>query len=473
MCIISAFPSGTEKNNEKTRKFIENGFNCNGDGSGFMFKRHNEGTITINKGFFNLGELLQAIENANLTVDDELVVHHRISTAGKVSKENCHPFVLSKSHSETAAVTITTNKLCLAHNGHFSHLSFYQDLDRDFSDTYAFSRYILSSPHLQKIMRHDEDLFDTLTENIIGHSKICILDPNNPMFLYGDFVEDDGYYHSNKGYCRYEYNYGGRSSSKTYGFPKDWSEGHSTNSDTAAEAYWKGIQDDRERRTQEFLAGSAGKTPLALKLDSNTINITNKNCTHFNFINKKKYENFQATKTGKLELATMENFDPKAEMQTLMYKEEGKEGVAAEAILTSLILTNYWFLPKMNYIVTYNQFTTLFAKVNNDIGKQTLKKLNNLLEKHVNLTNDKVIHYPKVKASFLKSSLTAFRDQIEFLVEKQDKWSKNNLLVVNTFEDAKKANLQTDVVDALTDIEEEIREDNCLHSIVDHLEINT
>lgn len=485
MCIISAFPKGTEKNNEKTREFIKNGFDCNKDGSGFMFKRAGESLITVNKGFFNLGELLSAIEAANLKVEDELVVHHRISTAGRVSKENCHPFVLSKLHSEVSAININTNKPCLVHNGMFSNLRVYQDLDRDFSDTYAFARYILSNVELQKIMDSNDDLFNTLTDHIIGHSKLCILFPekDKPMLLYGEFVEDDGYYHSNKGYCSWVYNKGGKESSKQH---KQWSEGDAWDEyyrELEEKQNAKKLADDSklDTRAKAFLnEGTSSKLlPMNLKLDGSILYLTSKNCTHFNFISKKNYTNHFPG--GKLELGSMLSFDPLAQMQTLEYREDGKDGVFAEGILTNLILKDFWYIPKGDYTTTYFQYLHILKKVGTDVGKQTLKKLNVLLQKHINLTNDKVIRYDKLDSFYLKSALTAFRDHLENLLISEDKWKKNNLLVVYSREDAEKANLQSDVVNALPaleivkddDLTEEIKEDNCMQTIVDHLEINT
>lgn len=487
MCIISALPKGTEKNSEKVKKFIKNGFSCNQDGSGFMFKRNNESTITINKGFFNLTNLLDAIEKEKLTIDDELVIHHRISTAGKTSRENCHPFVLSKNHAETAAVSININKPCLTHNGHFSKLSYFQDLDRDFSDTYAFSRYILSNQYLRNIMDTDEDLFSSLTEHIIGSSKICILFPekDRQMLIWGNFVEDEGYYHSNSGYCNNVFDYGGFSRvrrNKNSQF-SEWNEGYDTTILDSSEAYWEEIQAARlEQEEKEKIARNKvlieDKNLISVdnKLDGSTIYLTNKNCTHFQFISKEDYKSGLLNR--KLEFGNVSNFDPDSEMQSIEYRKEGKPGLNIEAVLTTVILKDYWFLPKMMYSTTYTQYLKLSLKIT-DIGKQTLKKLNHLLEKNVNLTNDKCILYSRLDAYFLKSSLIAYRDNLEYLLKLQEDWEKKEakIISINSSEDAINNKAQIGIIEALKRVEEEEEkeenEKNSLQTIVDHLEINT
>lgn len=470
MCIISALPSGKEKNNEKTRKFITSGFNCNRDGSGYMYKRRNSNIVTINKGFFNIEELLQAIEDEKLEVEDELVVHHRISTAGKVSKENCHPFVLSKTHTETAATKISVSKPCLVHNGHFSKLSYYQNLDRDFSDTYAFSRYILSNPKLREIMETDEDLFDTLTEHIIGSSKVCIIYPekNRPMYLLGDFIEDDGYYHSNTGYCRQTYDRGGSSNwnSGSYGYGEfmDYD-------DENIENWQLEIREDRKRREhlleQEKIKDKAkvvaqdlinsinsdttnGKISVLLKLNGDILKLSNKNCTHFNFVSKENYT--KSLLNHKWDFATIDNYNAIQAYQSLLYKDPTGERTyeLREPVATEKLNKEYYFLPKMAYAETYRQYLILL-KGDESPGKQTLKKLSKLLEKNIMLTNDKSIYYAKYVAMFLKSSLLAYKDYLEDLFEKQTKFEEAKVININTVNDAIDAGQSIDIINALKD----------------------
>lgn len=410
MCIVSAFPKGTEKNNEYTRNFIKNGFNCNKDGSGYMYKRNGETTITVNKGFFNITELLDAITKEDLQIEDELVVHHRISTAGKVSKENCHPFVVSKNHSETAALTIKTEKPCLTHNGHFSNLSKLQDLDRDFSDTYAFTRYIFTNKEIQRMFFEKDDLFKLLTDNIIGFSKIAVLSSDRDMILYGNFTEDKGYYHSNTGYCdRKQYNYGNYYGHGSFHeededsgelFPithrgrnaKDWSEGHSRNNSVPT--------------TPLLLPLS---TIRFLKLDNDVIKITNLNSHHFKFIRKGA---INLGDISNIEYGEVNNFDKDAATNTMCFVKDGVHGESYEAIRTDYILSNYYYYPKPTYLTMYLEYKELIQDIK-DAGKQTLKKLVYLLSKNVYSENTHLIRYPKNNKRYQKGSLLLFKDLLE------------------------------------------------------------
>lgn len=49
-----------------------------------MHKKEGEYFVHVEKGFFKFDELMAAIEKANLKDEDELVIHHRIGTSGKV-----------------------------------------------------------------------------------------------------------------------------------------------------------------------------------------------------------------------------------------------------------------------------------------------------------------------------------------------------------------------------------------------------
>jgi hypothetical protein len=211
MCLVSVCPKGKEKFNDQVVTFIKNGMSSNKQGSGYMFKRSGENVITIDKGYFDEENLISSIRERNLGVNDELVIHHRISTSGLISGSNSHPFVISDNHDEVCAQDITINKPCLAHNGCFSRLTDYMKLQPDFSDTYAFARYILSNPNIYNIMEVDYELFKTILDPIISGSRVAILFPDKDVKLIGDFKEVDGYYHSNYGYCRSTYDYGGSS----------------------------------------------------------------------------------------------------------------------------------------------------------------------------------------------------------------------------------------------------------------------
>jgi len=442
MCIISAFPKGTEKSNEYTKEFIKNGFDCNQDGSGYMFKRSGEKTITINKGFFNVTDLINAISNENLQSEDELVVHHRISTAGKTSKENCHPFVASKSHNEVASLNITTNKPCVTHNGHFSSISKFQDLDRDFSDTYAFVRYIFSNTEVQRMFFEKDDLFKILTDDIIKSSKLAVLSKDNDMVLYGTFTEDKGYYHSNSTYCarkkfvydNYEdYGYGAYGTYGTYYQPhdsksrggygkqlgrKDWSEGYN-------------------KSIIPVISFPKNKTFDSLKLDNDSIIINSSNCHHFKFI-KKGTINLNNISIATLEYGSMKEFDEKCETNVMTFRKDSVSGLQFEAIKTLDIIEKYYYYPTSTHLKQYQDYIDLTKEVQ-DTGKQTLKKLNYLLNKYEKVDEFSIIKYSRTNKFYQKGTLIMFKK----LLEKELNFQSAKVISLSnaTQEDQKQANL--------------------------------
>ena len=264
MCLVSVLPKGTSKYSEEVTSFIKSGARSNTHGSGFMYKRDGESVITVSKGYFSIIDLLEDIDKAKLKDSDELVIHHRISTAGAVTDENTHPFVISKIHEEVCSVNITTNKPCLVHNGMFRNLDKYERLNPNFSDTYAFARYIMSNT-IDFYKENTEIFLDSLS-SIIGWSRICVLFPDRDLIMTGDFKEDNGYYHSNDGY-------------------KNWSHkdvgGVSTNSKVGKTLVGKNSSKAGSNQLTLPVAVQSLKNKIPLVLDGNLIDITEFNYKHF------------------------------------------------------------------------------------------------------------------------------------------------------------------------------------------------
>lgn len=209
MCLISALPKGTVKYNKTVESFITKGFTTQRDGSGVMWKKNGENVVNIKKGFFNLPKLLEFVEGLELTVDDELVIHHRTSTQGLVSRANTHPFVLSDNHEICISEEGSFKLPILVHNGMFRGMSKFDH--NDFSDTYSFCNGFLSNKHLLGFFKEDTKKFLDSFDAVLGWSKLAVLFPDMDMIMTGDFTEDSGYFHSNQ--CYKDYNYmdrGGR-----------------------------------------------------------------------------------------------------------------------------------------------------------------------------------------------------------------------------------------------------------------------
>lgn len=206
MCLVSIFPSGIDKYSEKIIKNIECGMEANKWGSGFAVKfstPRDKGPLYLSKGFWDEEGLLKAIKQLELLPEDELIVHHRISTHGDDSAVNCHPFIISSKSEEINTIEGFTNKPILAHNGVF-HL-FTKNTDK-YSDSYWFTKNFMSIPEVLSILRRDPELFKDFFSTKIGGNKIGILFPDREYVKLGYFTEDGGNWHSNDGYKNWRTN---------------------------------------------------------------------------------------------------------------------------------------------------------------------------------------------------------------------------------------------------------------------------
>ncbi len=369
MCLVSSLPKGTTKYSDEVTSFIKAGMSSNRDGSGFMYKRDGESQITVSKGHFSLQALQDALKEANLKDSDELVIHHRIGTAGLVTPENTHPFVVSHIHEEVKAVNITTSKPCVVHNGMFRYLDNYERKNPDFSDTYAFTRYILANTI--DLYKNELSVFKEVFKSVLGWSRVCILFPDRNMIMSGDFTEDNGYFHSNGGY-------------------KDWNHrdvGGVTHSNLPATQTWgkHGVGttggDSNSVKKQLQLAvlasitknqGTKNKTPVVL--DGNSIDINNWNCKHFVYQKKDSSNTYAYT----LDDCESENI--------ILEMDRGNHIQMTHSTMAKLH-SDYNFHPKAEYKNYYEEYSILLTRVTP--SKNQFKQLYRVLStnRNKNLAN--------------------------------------------------------------------------------------
>ncbi len=401
MCLVSIAPKGTPKDTEEVYAFIKKGFECNKDGSGYMYKRNGSKFITIMKGFFNLQELIDSIKAQKLKDDDELVIHHRISTAGLVSQENTHPFICSEDHEELKATVLVADKPCLAHNGMFTGLFKLEMLNPDFSDTYAFARYIMGDENIMKIYNTDPDKFSFLFDRFVGSSRVAILHPDKDLTILGKFVKDNGYLHSNSGYCTYVHNRGGSEDSNW----KDWVN-------QSVESSTEKNKPSIPFKLDPALAKVLNTNPkyTLRRFDSRNVDLTSKNFHHFNYVKKSHYEAHKDKSKLKVYFlpSTLDLDSKNTSMQQIT---DAVYNVYTTEI-TDVLIHDYYYIPKIEYSAIYDDYYKLITSVT-DIGKKTIKKLNKLLtNKHKSRPEDGLF-YDKLGCFLSKASLVAFRDWLE------------------------------------------------------------
>lgn len=190
MCIIMVKESGKHFNREELVDAIKVAQIHNKHGAGFAFKKGKSKTIYLSKGYLYYYDLLvDAIDNLNVQLEDELMVHLRYATAGKVNAANCHPFVVSQNPEEVTVDEIETTLPVMAHNGSFYDYSFKDDPN---SDTVNFIEMFAAIPgaieSLETLNKIDLEFKSDLVEKLIAKNRLCFMFPGNKkMVRYGDW----------------------------------------------------------------------------------------------------------------------------------------------------------------------------------------------------------------------------------------------------------------------------------------------
>lgn len=337
MCLISVLGKGTTKYSEEVTGFLKRGMESNRDGSGFMYKRDGGNTVVVRKGFFKFDDLIAALNSAELKDSDELVVHHRIGTSGLVSAENTHPFIISHIHSTIIQTDAKVAVPCLVHNGMFSELEKHERLNPNFSDTYAFARYIMTNAI--DLYTLETDLFKKALRPVIGGSRICVVYPHRDLIMLGDFVEDNGYYHSHRGYKPWS-TYTDRGGVEELDFGKG-----TTTRNTI-------LQIGCSASNLQNCSIAKKTTEIPLVLDGNKIDINEFNYSHFVFTMK----NSSATRAWKYE-----SYDTKAELNVLSCKRD--DYTATHTTRTEELHSDYRFRPKINYKQYYEEYANVVQQL--------------------------------------------------------------------------------------------------------------
>lgn len=450
MCLISILKKGTKKNTAKVHKFIRNGASCNTDGSGFMYKKDGENLVHVKKGFFNVEEMIRELEALDLTENDELVIHHRIGTSGKVCAENTHPFIISDDPELVSAVDIATDKPAMVHNGMFCHIRDFMSRNQDFSDTYAFARYIMGNIDILNLYNNSPDFFKKLFDSVIGRDKVCILFPNKDLETMGNFIEDEGYLHSNGGYCRYVYNRGGEDYYWGEGFGAEANPQHSLQEETNDESEdEEAFEADQETPIDNGLNCRLGDTlpkytkhakaednPEYVILDSSIITLHNENAEHFAYVEKKVWDNTLKKDKHTTIFRYVSSFDPEALNTVLYYKLWAKSTHNYhEAVKTEDLLDKYYYVARGTYFSEiYKEYIQLI-NFNVEPTLEVIRNLEKLLKDkdHANKLAHDSIFYNKHADIYSKMSLELLVDYYRGKYNKNK--SEEKALKENPFKD--------------------------------------
>ena len=153
MCVAVIKPKGVAL---PSKEILRNCFYSNPHGAGYMYV--DNGKLHIKKGFMSFKTFYKSFINEGFTEEDNLLIHFRIATHGRIDGGNCHPFPITSKISFMRKVDNTFNGYGMVHNGIFDYdKKYYEYFDKKniASDTMLFS--LLLDNFLQK-QNEDEDV---------------------------------------------------------------------------------------------------------------------------------------------------------------------------------------------------------------------------------------------------------------------------------------------------------------------------
>jgi hypothetical protein len=182
MCVIICKPRGTALPNEQT---LIDCWTSNPHGAGYAICRAGNTITEVHKGFMDLFDLLVSLEAEDIQLDDLVILHFRIATAGKIDGPTCHPFPIADSVKALRALEYTSARV-VAHNG-----VIHNDPPALLSDTQKFIMQVLSR-------LNDFRYLDATVGSQIDGSRLAVLD-NGILRLAGEGwkVHTDGCIYSN------------------------------------------------------------------------------------------------------------------------------------------------------------------------------------------------------------------------------------------------------------------------------------
>ncbi len=195
MCVICVKKAGVEL---PSNDLLKEMWIKNPDGAGYMW--NSDGVVHIHKGFMTFEALLNDLAKANLTKDDNIIYHFRISTQAK-TREMTHPFPLTSNIINTKKL-YTYAKMGVVHNGIINLTS--NPLEKEYSDTALFV-----ANYMTRLIKSMDDVKDPIIQNIIENlidgSKIATLDLNGNIEMIGSWQQENGLYFSNMYFKPFDY----------------------------------------------------------------------------------------------------------------------------------------------------------------------------------------------------------------------------------------------------------------------------
>jgi hypothetical protein len=193
MCVIGYKPHGVEPITKEVLKLC---WKQNKHGAGYAIYNNDE-TWRYAKGFMKWSHFWKAFKKEKVTKDTCYVVHFRIKSAGAITKQNTHPFVLSKDYRRMGKLSSKSEKVLIFHNGTCGRG------EGSANDTMTFNK-----KYIYPLMQYPDDkaLEDILSHLLTETRDRWFIVDGNSISRWGTWHDHEGSKFSNmiwKPYKRY------------------------------------------------------------------------------------------------------------------------------------------------------------------------------------------------------------------------------------------------------------------------------
>lgn len=227
MCVVVYKPYNTDTPKES---LLEECWEANPDGAGFMVLPENSSKVYMQKGFMTFEGLMAALNDLNLKKTDIVAYHFRIATSGGINPSMCHPFPVSKA-AEQMMILKGSAKRVFMHNGIIGPGK------GNLSDT---ALYVLGDlSRKRKLADHQEEIARETTG-----SRTLTFDAEEGILMTGSWTQENGLYLSNTHFkwsspLQYFYGHWRETHGKTHKKENEWIEDHTETYQYPTKTYYK------------------------------------------------------------------------------------------------------------------------------------------------------------------------------------------------------------------------------------------
>lgn len=168
-------------------------FKNNPDGAGFVVNKN--GYNYISKGYFTFEGFYKAFKQASINKEDDVLIHFRVATHGKVNIQNCHPFPIQNSFTNMTKPFLKTISDVMVHNGKLD----ININNKIYSDSMHFALAINNFlKNKQKVSDQFIQYIIKPTETNKKGNRIAIMSKDGVIKKYGvGWIQKDGIFYSN------------------------------------------------------------------------------------------------------------------------------------------------------------------------------------------------------------------------------------------------------------------------------------